>query len=338
MAVAKKKKVLTFAVCGYGGMFNMGHDHARDLHKTKRAKLVAVCDPDKARQKAAEEDFPGIQTFGSLTQLLKKSDAELIILITPHNTHAPLALQALRAKRHVIVEKPMCITTAEANTMIRTAKANKRMLSVYHNRRWDGDYVALKKIVRSGVIGDVFSIRCHMGGYGMKTDWWRASKKISGGCLYDWGAHMCDWVLGLTDAKIASVTGFSQKRMWMGGTNEDEARVLIRFKDGAVADVMVSQLQITDEAFWRVCGTKGQVKSTDDGFQVMTYGKNDKHKVKKVPMAKTVWAAYYKNIIGHLLDGEKLIVTPESAARAIAIIDGQGKSARTGKEVKIIDK
>ena len=228
----------------------------------------------------------------------------------------------------------MCITAPEANAMVRTARANRRMLSIYHNRRWDGDYLALKKIVKSGMIGDVFSVRCHMGGYGMKTDWWRADKKVSGGCLYDWGAHMVDWTLGLVDSKIDFVVGFSQKRLWMKGTNEDEARVMIRFKNGAVGDVMVSHLRKTGEPWWQVVGTKGHAVPGDGCFEVTVHGKN-KSTTRKVPLVKTDWAAYYKNIVGHILDGEKLAVTAESGARVIAVIDGQGKSARTGKRVKI---
>ncbi len=329
-----RKKTLKFAVCGYGGAFSMGKLHSDQLHQTGRAELVAVCDVDRSRLEAAEKDFPGINTYTSLGRLLANSDAEMVIIITPHNTHAKLAVQALKAGRHVVVEKPMCITYAQARAMMQAAKNARRMLSVYHNRRWDADYVTLKKIINSGKIGEVFSVRCHMASFGMKTDWWRSDKKISGGCLYDWGAHMVDWTLGLVPSKVDSVTGFSQKLVWKQATNEDEARALIRFRNGAVGDVMVSHIRdARNEPTWRIMGTKGDI-CCGSNLQVATKRKG-RLVIEYVPFEKTDWAAYHENVVAHILDQRKLEVTAKSAARAIAVIEAQAKSAKTGKSVKV---
>ena len=234
---------MEFAICGYGQQFGMTKIHADALEATGRMKLVALCDTDPARVEAARKDFPGVEAYTSLSKLLADSDAELVVIITPHNTHAPLAIEALKAGRHVIVEKPMCITRAEAAAMLRTARANRRMLSVYHNRRWDGDYITLKQVVKSGAIGRVFNIRCQMENYGMNETWWRSDKKVSGGTLHDWGSHMVDWVLGLVPSKAVAVTGFAQKLVWMKATIADEARALIRFEDGTVGDVLISHVR-----------------------------------------------------------------------------------------------
>ena len=331
------KQKLKVAVCGYGGAFNMGRAHARELESTGRAKLVAGCDVDRERVKAAESDFPGVATFTGLSSLLKRSDAELVVIITPHNTHAKLTLAALKSGRHVVVEKPMCLTSAEGRSMVRAAKAGGVMLSCYHNRRWDPDYLTIKKLVAQGAVGEVYDVRCHMARFGMKTDWWRANKRISGGCLYDWGAHMVDWVLGLVPSKIASVTGFSQKRRWPESTNEDEARVLIRFANGVTGDVMVSHLrQTADSPKWEVCGTKGSLRCgwRSSAVEVCTQRKG-RTVVEYVPMERQDWAAYYANVVRHVLDGEELVVKGEQAARVIAVIEAQGKSARSGRAVKI---
>jgi len=333
--VAKTK--LKFGICGYGASFGMGKQHAERLNEAGPTRLVAVCDPDDARQDAARRDFPGVETYDTLREMLDKSDVELVFLVTPHNLHAPQALQALRAGRHVITEKPMCITTREAAAMIQAAKANRRMLTVFHNRRWDGDYVTLKKLVTDGAIGDVFSARCQMTQFGMNTKWWRARKAITGGAMYDWGSHLTDWILGLIPSGIDSVTGVSHKRVWMDADIEDEVQALIRFKGGAVAEILLSYIRdMRSRVKFEVMGTKGNIISYWGSRHLeVTTRRRGRTVTEYVPVARTDYKPFYRNVVAHILRRTKLAVTPESAARAIAVIAAQMKSAQTGKPVRI---
>ena len=96
--------------------------------------------------------------------------------------------------------------------MIAAAKKSGVMLSTYHNRHWDGCILnAVEEMRRKGVIGDVFRIEAHMGGYGKPGDWWRTSKTISGGILYDWGVHLLEYSLQLLQGKLTEVTGFATR-------------------------------------------------------------------------------------------------------------------------------
>ena len=106
-----KASDMKVGVIGYGGAFNMGKAH---LNEMKRAGMtpVAVAEIDPQRLEVAKTDFPGIKTFATASAMLKESDVNLVTIITPHNTHASLALQCLRAGRHVVCEKPLAITTA----------------------------------------------------------------------------------------------------------------------------------------------------------------------------------------------------------------------------------
>jgi scyllo-inositol 2-dehydrogenase (NADP+) len=137
MGKFEKAKDIKVGVIGYGGAFNMGRRHLADMKKAGMSP-VAVAEVDPERLKVAEEDFPGIDTYGSVTEMLKKSDVNLVVLITPHNTHAKLALQCLRAGRSVISEKPLAITTKDCDAMIAEAKKRGLLLTTYHNRHWDG--------------------------------------------------------------------------------------------------------------------------------------------------------------------------------------------------------
>ncbi|MFW6159274.1 MAG: Gfo/Idh/MocA family protein [Planctomycetota bacterium] len=328
---------LKFAVCGYGGSFHMGRRHATWLQEAGPAELVAVCDPDAERQAAAQEEFPGIETYDDLETLLAESDAELVFIVTPHNLHAPQAMTCLRAGRHVVLEKPMCLSTIEADEMIALASENDRMVTVFHNRRWDGDYLAIKNVIEKGQIGEVFSVRGQQTRFGMRTDWWRASKVISGGTMYDWGVHITDWVLGIVPSKIVNVTGFSHKRVWHDADVEDEVWAIIRFENGAVGEVLLSHIRnLRQQRKWEIMGTEGNI--TFDwrarNLEVTTHQDN-RLITEYVPTESTDYSPFYKGVLACVLEGGDPPVAPESAARAIAVIEAQMKSAETGQPVEI---
>jgi len=133
----KSASDIRVGIIGYGGAFNMGRGHLKEMEQAGMTP-VAVCEVDAERLKVAETDFPGIETYSTVAEMLRKSDVNLVTIITPHNTHAKLALQCLKAGRHVVCEKPLAITTAECDAMIAAAKKSGVVLSTYHNRHWDG--------------------------------------------------------------------------------------------------------------------------------------------------------------------------------------------------------
>lgn len=326
------RKPLRAGVIGYGGAFNMGRMHLEGLRDAAGFEPVAVCEIDANRRRVAEQENPGIRTFANVPAMLNRSNVELVVLITPHNTHAKLAVQCLEAGRHVITEKPFCITVKEADEMIAAAKRNRRMLSVFHNRRWDGDYLALKDVIARGLIGEVFHIEACMSNYHHPGYWWRSDKKISGGAFYDWGAHICDWILGLVPSKMTEISGYFQdKRVWHDVTNEDHCRATIRFANGCSADIELSHVAAIGKRRWRILGTLGAIRSLDDKtFEVVSY-KEGVRLESKVSALEWDWKAYYRNIGDHLLLGEPLAVTAESARRVIGLIETAERSSRKGR-------
>lgn len=326
------EKKIKCAVVGYGGAFGMGRAHAQWMNDTGRMTTIAACDPDAARMETAKTDFPGIETYASLDDLLKKSDAELVVIITPHNTHYELAMKALNAKRSVVLEKPMCIIVEQATAMIEAAKKSKVMLTTFHNRRHDGDFKAIKEVIDKGTIGDVFQIEAFMGGYGHPGHWWRSKKEISGGCMYDWGAHFVDWILNfMAGQEMESITGFIQKCVWKDITNEDQTQAIVKFKNGATADLTISTIAYAGKARFRILGTKGAIVDQWAGsFKLMS--QVDGIRVEgEVKYKDSTWPLYYQNLAAHMLDGAPLEVTPESSRRVIAVIETAEKSAKAGK-------
>jgi predicted dehydrogenase len=327
-------KTVKVAAIGYGGAFNMGKLH---LESAQRAGLtpVAVCDVDPKRAATAKTEIgEHILTSHRIDDLLCNSDAELVVVITPHNTHAPLAVQCLESGRHVITEKPFTITVDEATQVIETARRHRKMATVFHNRRWDGDFIAIKKIIASGAIGEVFHIECCFSNYDTpKTDWWRAYKEVTGSALHDWGAHFVDWILQLLPHKIESVSGDHKKFKWPQVSIEDFASAYVRFEGGRSASLEAGHVAAIGKSRWRILGTLGGIEQKGwdmkDGLRVVSH--RDGYKSDAiVPIGASDWDGFYRNVADHLLLGEALAVTPESARKVIAVVDLAERSSKQG--------
>jgi predicted dehydrogenase len=323
-------------VIGYGGAFNMGKAHLGWIKATPGMAPVAACDKDPVRMEAAQKDYPGIKTFTDYRQMLKDPDIDLVVCILPHNLHCQAVLDILRSGKHAVTEKPMCLTVKEADAMIAEAKRQKKMLSVFHNRRWDGDHLAMMSVVKSGDIGEVFHIEAFSGGYHPPRDWWRSDKKVSGGAFYDWGAHIIDWVLRLMNEPIESVGGFFHKRVWREVTNEDQCEAIIRFKGGKVGNVQLSSIARAGKPRFRILGTKGAIvdPSSQGCFRLLTHTPAGRPVEGDVKYQPTDWRAYYQNVADHLLRGGRLECTAESARRNIMVIEYAERASKTGKMLK----
>ena len=327
-------KTIKCAAIGYGGAFNMGKTHLQSCERA-RMKAVAVCDVDPKRLETAKAELGAqIQTFTKVEDLLKQSDAEMCIVITPHNTHAALSVQCLEAGRHVVTEKPYTITVDEATRVIETARRVGKMATVFHNRRWDGDFMTIRKVIQSGAIGEPFHVECFFGGYGEpKLDWWRSYKDISGGAFFDWGAHFVDWVLQLMPWKIESVSGSFHKRRWHQVSNEDHCEALVRFEGGRTAHLEQSSLAAIGKSRWRILGTQGGIEQkgwdAKEGLRVVSFRDNTKME-QTVPIASSDWDGFYRNVADHLLLGERLAVTGESARKVIAVLSLSEMSSKQG--------
>ena len=330
-----EKKEIRWGIVGYGAAFGMGKGHAGWINASPGMRVVAVCDTDPARTAVAEEDFPGIATYNDLSSMLKNPDVDNVVIILPHNLHYPAAIECLEAGKGVVLEKPMCITTEQATAMIDLAKSKNALLTVFHNRRHDGDYKAVKEFISKGMIGDVFRVEAFMGGWSHPGTWWRSVKEISGGNFYDWGAHQVDWVLNFLEGrKIKNVTGFFQKRIWMDVTNEDETQAIVRLDDDVVADITMSQIAKVGKPRWRILGTKGAIEDRWAGsFKafVEVDGYPAEIEVKYQP---GTWEQWYPNLAAHLLEGKPLEVKPEEARRVIMVIEYAERSAKEGKSIE----
>jgi predicted dehydrogenase len=326
-------------VIGYGGAFNMGRAHAEYITQTDGLELHSICDISPERTAVAQQDFPTAAIFNDVAEMLNAPELDLVVIVLPHNLHAPIAIQASQAGKHVVVEKPMCITTEEATAMIEAARAAGKMVSVFHNRRQDADYRMLRElVVEKQIIGEVFSVEIWGGGYNAPNpQWWRSSKKVSGGHFYDWGAHYLDWMLGLIPGKVDHVTGYFHKRVWQEVDIEDQVQALIKFDTGCVVNITMSSIAHAGKPRWWLLGEKGAIVDRGGYFEVTGNFETEGYPAMlKVPYrGNSEWKTYYSNVANHLLHGSDLGVKPEQARRVISIMDYAERSSQQNRSLEL---
>jgi scyllo-inositol 2-dehydrogenase (NADP+) len=169
--------------------------HAPLVQAEPGLRLHAVA---SSRAEQVRRDHPGVRVVASAAELLEDPAVELVVVAAPNAVHHELAAAALRAGRHVVVDKPFTLTTAEADELIELAEAGDRRLSVFHNRRWDGDFLTIRRCVGAGLLGEVSSFSSRYDRFRpTPKGGWKEAAVPGSGILYDLGAHLIDQALVL---------------------------------------------------------------------------------------------------------------------------------------------
>ncbi|MGH7642702.1 MAG: ThuA domain-containing protein [Candidatus Dormibacteria bacterium] len=346
---------------GMLGFGAIGVDHVSAIGAVAGLRLLAIADQSPARLEAARQLSPTVDVAPDLPRLAEVEDVELVIISTPPNTHATLAEQALRAGKHVVLEKPFCLTLSEADRLVELAAESGRTLTVYQNRRWDVDFLALQAAIQRGDLGSIFHLETFVGGYGHPCHFWHSHAPVSGGVIFDWGSHYLDWILQLIPGQVVRVSASRQKLVWQDVTNDDHFELRMTFAGGAEAVFIHSDIAAARKPKWYVLGTRGaavghwregRITSRGPTGQVVEErlpvtdlpcelhilrpdGSGESHdQLVSLPAAPP--QAFYRNLAGHLLADEPLAVTPGSARRNIAVMEAATKSAELGKSLDLL--
>jgi predicted dehydrogenase len=350
-------------IVGYGPLGGMGYHHGLGVTRTDGLELVAVVDPSVERRKAAETDFPGVRAYASIGELVSDDDVEVAFVATPPTHHAGLTLALLRAGKHVACEKPLCLTVAEADEIVATAAAGRRVLTIHQNRRWDPDFVAIRRAVAQNLLGDVFNVETFVGGFAHPCRTWHSDAEVSGGAGYDWGSHHVDWVLQLMSGTPAIVQAHGHKRVWHDVTNHDQLRIRMTWADGREAEFFHSDIAAVRRPKFYVQGTAGTLVGR---YRTVTiehiepgrgYVATEAHHAEapaelmlaryesgyglsetRLPPAAAQPFPFHRNLADHLHLGEPLAVTPQSVRQVIAVLETAQRSiGRGGAPVAIED-
>jgi predicted dehydrogenase len=169
--------------------------HAPLIAAVPTLELAAVASSDAAKVHA---DWPGVTVFATPAELIARDDLDLVVIATPNDTHHPLASAALLAGRHVVVDKPFTVALDDARELVALARQRRRVLSVFHNRRWDGDFMTLRRLVADGALGRVVEMSSRHDRYRPEVrQRWREGAGPGAGLWFDLGPHLVDQALQL---------------------------------------------------------------------------------------------------------------------------------------------
>jgi UDP-N-acetyl-2-amino-2-deoxyglucuronate dehydrogenase len=237
MSVSHRRDRIGVGIIGCGSISPL---HARAIEGIDRARLVAVSDvvTDRARRLASEHGCEAADTAA----LLQRPDIDLVCVCTPSGTHAAVAAEALRAGKHVVVEKPLDVSLVHADRLLATAAEADAVLTVISQHRWDPGTVELRRLIRTGALGDIVLATAEVPWYRAQSYYdsaeWRGTRQWDGGVLMNQGIHTLDllrWLLG----PVAGVTARSRTvahRMEM----EDVLVATLEFASGALATLAVT--------------------------------------------------------------------------------------------------
>lgn len=199
---------LRTALIGYG--YAGKTFHAPLIAATPGLKLQVVHSRDANKVHA---DWPDVQVEADPLLALQRPDVDLVVIATPNDTHASLARAALRAGKHVVVDKPFTLTLAEARELDILARDEGRLLSVFHNRRWDADFLTLRQLLADGMLGEVTTLESRFDRFRPEVrQRWREQAGLGGGLWYDLGPHVVDQALQLFGRPRALSAAFTRQR------------------------------------------------------------------------------------------------------------------------------
>ncbi len=342
--------MINVGVVGYGFAGRSFHSYL--IRQAPELNLYAVATRDAERRRRAEAE-QGVRTYPDLDALLADANVDLVVVATPHDVHAAQTIQALEAGKHVVTDKVMAMNAAECDAMVAAARRSGKMLSVFHNRRWDWDFHTVRHIVEKGWIGEPFQFEACIMGYGASRGW-RQDAAQAGTLLADWGAHLIDHALLLVDSDAESVWCDVQSRKW-GISSGSHGVLNLRFRNGVLFHIEVSRLAKAPKPRWHVLGEEGGILKTglDPQERAMMAGDIDAAREETENRARVFstrdglagemvveslrpsWKSYYQNIADHLLRGAELAVKPEEARRVVAVLDAAEESIRTRGSVAV---
>lgn len=333
---------LSVAIVGTGGIYRLAHGPA--WRQIPRAKVLATCDIIEERALEARREMGSKASFATIDELLANDGIDLIDICTPPYTHPEIAIKALQAGKHVICEKPMALTPADAGQMIRTAKEAKRHLYIGHTRRFDRRWVQIKEQIASGRIGDPVSIRWSERCWaGFPKDNWHWDPE-NGGVLMDLGVHVVDLFTWLLDslptevyAKALSVRKEAQER----GAS-DFGLVQIGFQGGKQGLMEVSWAHPKEYGpFYsslEVIGTRGKLSLSDRRAAPMTVVRKGVEVPRYSPLLSTFPESFVDEL-NHFFDcisgKTSPRITLEDASRAVEVVTKAIESASSGQPMTV---
>jgi predicted dehydrogenase len=242
--------MLKVGLVGYG--FAGATFHAPLIEGSGRATVAGIV---TSQPELARADWPSARMLASLDDLLADTAITVVAIATPNDTHFDQARRALEAGKHVVVDKPVTLTSAEARELAALAASRGLLFAPFHNRRWDGDFLTVRSLIESGVLGRVTYYESHFDRFRPAVrPRWREEASRGGGLLYDLGPHLIDQALALFGTPQTVYASVAARRD--NATADDYAHILLGY---AGCDVVLhaSVLAAAPTPRYQIHGTRG---------------------------------------------------------------------------------
>lgn len=344
-------KIVQTGIVGYGNggrLFN-----ATILDSVEGFRITKIMTSNESNISAARADFPAAEVVSKFTDLTKDPDIDLVVITTPNHLHNELAKKALKAGKNVVVEKPFTPTVEEADELIQLASKNNLVLSVNHNRRWDSDFLTVKKIVEGKKLGDIVDYEAHFDRFRNEVaNGWKEDKKNAGsGILYDLGSHLIDQALTLFGPPKEIYADLRKQRK--NAEVPDNFEVLLYYPN-LKASLKASALVKEKGPTYSLHGTKGSfLKYGIDSQEEMLksglkptgnwgwgqesqelWGKLDVLEESAIIESETGdYRKFYQNIYEAITQNAELEVKPEQAREVIRVIE---RALQSSKEKRVV--
>lgn len=244
------KKVYTVSYIGFGGMAS---HHLAQEKELPRIRVKGVFDVNPERMAAARRK--GVMTYSSRQELLADPEVDIVLIAVPNYLHKAYAVEALKAGKHVLCEKPVTLSSDELLEIMKTAEETGKIFTIDQNRRMNKDFIAMKRVVESGYLGKIYEIESAVNGSRGVPAGWRTDPGQGGGMMLDWGVHLIDQLLHMHDAKVKDV--YCRMYSIHYPKIDDNFQMTFSFEDGLVAHVEVSTNSFISHPRWYVSGTQG---------------------------------------------------------------------------------
>jgi predicted dehydrogenase len=324
--------------------------HAPVIEHCGRATVAAIAtgQPEKALA-----DYPNAAIVADLDALLTLKDIECVVIATPNDTHFDLAKRVLEAGKHVVVDKPVTLTSADARALADLARQNNLVFAPFHNRRWDGDFLTVRDLVASSELGRITHYESHFDRFRPHVrQRWREDATRGGGLLFDLGPHLIDQAItlfGLPETVTATVRTHRDE-----GSAPDYVHLQLGYPDKEVV-LHASALTAISPPRFAIHGTCGsyvkhgldtqedQLKAGLTPDDVEFGGGNEPGLLRvlqgeleverPLPTRDGAYADFYRSLAAAIHEGKPFPVTPEDAIDVMTVIELASRSAEEGRRV-----
>jgi len=346
-------RTINTALASYGMSGEIFHAPLISTHKG--FNLYKILERTKNR---SHERYPTVNIVKSYKEILDDDKVDLIVVNTPDKDHYEMALQAIQSGKHVIVEKPFTLRVNEADHLIAESEKTGKILSVFHNRRWDGGFLTIQKIINEKMLGRLVEYESHFDRYRnyLKQESWKEQVSSGSGTIYNLGSHLIDEALvlfGLPESVFADI------RILRSGAEVDDAFILLMKYPGIMVTLKSSYLVREPGPKYSLHGTHGSFlkwgtdpqeddlksgkipggsdwgREAEETWGTLNTDMNGTHYSGKYETLPGNYLGYYDDIYDCIINHKKPAVTAQQGRDVIRVIEAAKKSSATGKTIKI---